>query len=179
MGVRVADIVLDIPTRALDSTFTYVVPEGMDARVGQCVEVDFSHRPSIGYIVNTSERPDGVLGGISLLPVKRVLTEPYFDLVHAELARWIAHEYLSTLTQAHALARERARAVRPLEQRYAKLPFQVGNLARKRWLRHTQHVCRLGHVFLARHREEVAQRPQFQVRYPSFRNNSEYVYPSS
>ncbi len=100
MGVRVADIVLDIPTRALDSTFTYVVPEGMDARVGQCVEVDFSHRPSIGYIVNTSERPDGVLGGISLLPVKRVLTEPYFDLVHAELARWIAHEYLSTLPEA-------------------------------------------------------------------------------
>ena len=98
--MRVADIVLDIPTRALDSTFTYIVPDGMDAQVGQCVEVEFSHRPSIGYIMDISERPDGAFGDISLLPVRRVLTKAYFDRVHAELARWMAHEYLSTLPEA-------------------------------------------------------------------------------
>ncbi len=98
--VRVAEVVLDIPTRALDDAFAYVVPDGMAARVGQCVEVTFGRRPSIGYIVDISERVLSDFGDISLLPIKRVLTEPLFDEVGADMARWIAKEYLGTLPEA-------------------------------------------------------------------------------
>ena len=96
----VADIVLDIPTRAIDSTFTYIVPSNLDVQIGQCVEVEFSHRPSIGYVMDISECAQGAFGDISLLPVLRVLTQSYFDKTHAQLAYWIAHEYLSTLPEA-------------------------------------------------------------------------------
>ncbi len=126
--MRVAGVVLDIPTRALDAAFTYLVPDGMDARVGQCVEVPFGHRPSIGYIVDISERPISDFGDIAmrpktvsrtlfdedgdvpaapdaalatgLKPIARVLTESYFDEVGADMAMWIAREYVGTLPEA-------------------------------------------------------------------------------
>ncbi|MGI6216592.1 MAG: replication restart helicase PriA [Coriobacteriales bacterium] len=97
--VKVAEVVLDIPTRALDSSFTYLVPSGMDVKVGQCVEVEFSHHPSIGYVMDISERPAKDFGDISLLPISSIRSESYFDGVSAELARWIAREYLSTLPE--------------------------------------------------------------------------------
>ena len=98
--LRVAEVVLDIPTRALESSFTYLVPPELSAEVGQCVEVEFSHRPSIGYIIDISERPAADFGDISLRPIVRVLSESYFDEVSAQLACWIANEYLSTLPEA-------------------------------------------------------------------------------
>ncbi|MGI6221557.1 MAG: DEAD/DEAH box helicase, partial [Coriobacteriales bacterium] len=98
-SICVAEVVLDIPTRALDQTFSYAVPAGLDVRVGQCVEVEFSHRPSVGYVLDVSDRPAADFTGISLLPVRRVLSDPYFDEVSARLIRWIADEYLGTLPE--------------------------------------------------------------------------------
>ena len=99
-SAKVAEVVLDIPTRAIDSTYSYLVPDGLEVCVGECVEVEFSHRPSVGYVMEVSDRPSEGFGTVSLLPIRRVLSEPYFDGVSAELARWIAHEYLSTLPEA-------------------------------------------------------------------------------
>ncbi len=102
-SIRVAEVVLDIPTRALDQTFSYAVPAGLDVRVGQCVEVEFSHRPSVGYVLEVSDRPIADFDGISLLPVRSVLSEPYFDEVSAQLIRWIADEYIATLPETTRL----------------------------------------------------------------------------
>lgn len=93
--MRSAQIVLDIPTRALDKPFDYLVPANMAAlEVGCCVLVTFSHRPAVGYVVGFSEVPsDADLG--RYLFVEQVLSTPYFDEHAACLARWIAREYVA------------------------------------------------------------------------------------
>ena len=96
----VAEVVLDIPTRALEQSYSYIVPDGMPAAVGQCVHVEFAHRPAIGYIMGIAERRLAEFGGIVLSPIVAVLSESYFDETSARLARWIAREYASTLPEA-------------------------------------------------------------------------------
>lgn len=98
--MRSAQIVLDIPTRALDKPFDYLVPANMAAlEVGCCVLVTFSHRPAVGYVVGFSEVPsDADLG--RYLFVEQVLSTPYFDEHAACLARWIAREYVAPLSES-------------------------------------------------------------------------------
>ncbi len=64
--MRLASVILDIPTRALDSAYTYALPNddsggGEDraaAEVGCAVLVPFGRRQAIGYIVGIEEVPD-------------------------------------------------------------------------------------------------------------------------
>ena len=72
--MRVAHVIVDIPTRALDSPFDYAVPPGMDAQVGSCVLVDFGHRPAVGYVVRLADHTDVA----SLKPLKALLGGPFF-----------------------------------------------------------------------------------------------------
>ncbi len=98
--IRVAELVVDIPTRALDGSFSYLVPDGLDVSVGQCVELEFGHRPAIAYVMHVSERLPREFGDIHLRPIKQVLSEPFFDEIGAALALWISKEYISTLPEA-------------------------------------------------------------------------------
>lgn len=94
--MRVASVVVDVPTRALDRPFDYLVPEGLDAMVGHCVAVDFANRPSVGYVVafkDSSDHPH-------LKELEAVLAGPFFDQVAVDLARWIADEYVAPLSEA-------------------------------------------------------------------------------
>ena len=48
-----ACVVVDIPTRALATPFTYAVPRRLagEVAVGCCVLVPFAHRPAVGYVL--------------------------------------------------------------------------------------------------------------------------------
>ncbi|MDR0309099.1 MAG: primosomal protein N' [Coriobacteriales bacterium] len=96
-----ASVVLDIPTRSLDEAFTYAVPEHLrpSCAVGCSVLLTFARRTALGYVVALSASlPDG-LAADKIRDLREVLSTPYFDAQHYELARWISREYLSPLSE--------------------------------------------------------------------------------
>ncbi|MCL1890832.1 MAG: primosomal protein N' [Coriobacteriia bacterium] len=97
-----ARVILDIPTRALETTFDYAIPPELakTAQVGCCVLVEFAHRQCVGYLVERMQKPSKGVDASRIKPLEAVLSEPYFDEVSAELAQWIAHEYLAPLSEA-------------------------------------------------------------------------------
>ncbi|MCL1879934.1 MAG: primosomal protein N', partial [Actinomycetia bacterium] len=97
-----AQVILDIPARTLDDPFDYWVPEELQVQleVGCCVLVDFARRPALGYVTGLSEVPSSGLQPQKIKPLREVLSTPYFDALHYQLARWIAHEYLAPLSEA-------------------------------------------------------------------------------
>jgi primosomal protein N' (replication factor Y) len=96
-----AQVILDIPARALDSAFDYAVPSELAAvaEVGCCVLVDFANRPALGYVVGLSAEPTGGFAAEKIKPLRELLSTPYFDAVSAQLAQWIAREYLAPLSE--------------------------------------------------------------------------------
>lgn len=97
-----AQVVLDIPTRALDGTFDYCVPEALESRafVGATVLVSFGHRQAVGYIVSLSEHPSYDADSGHILPIQQVLVSSSFDAVAAKFALWMAQEYACPLAEA-------------------------------------------------------------------------------
>ncbi len=97
-----AGVVLDIPTRALDQAFHYLVPDEIepDVHIGSTVLVSFSRRLAVGYVTSLSrEIPEG-LDPSKLKPIERVLADPAFDEQAAQLAEWIAREYAAPLSES-------------------------------------------------------------------------------
>jgi len=95
--LRVARVIVDIPTRQLDAPFDYMVPDGMnDVEVGVCVLVDFGGRPVVGYVVSVTDHSSYD----DLKPLRDVLGGPFFDHNAARVAEWIAEEYVCPLSEA-------------------------------------------------------------------------------
>lgn len=104
--MRLASVILDIPTQSLDSAYTYVVPdEFVDAEVGCAVLVPFGNRQAIGYIVELSQIDEGdpfAFSALGLDPSKlrsigRVLSHSYFDELGARCAQYLSEEYIAPL----------------------------------------------------------------------------------
>ena len=57
--VSYASVALDIPTRAIDAAYDYLVPDGLaaTATVGATVLVPFSGRDVVGYVMDVHEEP--------------------------------------------------------------------------------------------------------------------------
>lgn len=95
--MRVANVIVDVPAREIDTHFDYEIPEQLEGiAVGSCVLVDFANRPAVGYVV-------GVAGSSpfeTLKPVRAVLGGPYFTAPSVEVARWIAETYVCPLSEA-------------------------------------------------------------------------------
>ncbi len=100
--MRYAQVVLDIPTRQLDSAFCYAIPEELTsaARVGATVLVSFAHRAAVGYVVEELASPPNDVPADKILPIERVLAEPAFDEARARVALWMAREYACALSEA-------------------------------------------------------------------------------
>ncbi len=95
--MRVAQVIVDIPTRELDRPFDYLVPEAIDGvEVGSCVLVDFANRPAVGYVVGISAHSDRS----KLKALIAVLGGPFFQDSASALAEWIAAEYACPLSAA-------------------------------------------------------------------------------
>ncbi|OUO31848.1 primosomal protein N' [Olsenella sp. An293] len=136
--MRYASIALDIPTRALDGTFSYAVPEALaqDVAVGATVLVSFSHRLAVGYVMGVSEEaPEGVDPG-RLLPVEQVLAPPAFDEASARLASWMAGEYACPLCEAvrpFLAPGQKVRVTRPSEDAPWELVCERAGAVDARW----------------------------------------------
>lgn len=103
----VASVIVDVSARAVDRPFFYLVSPELAAgvRVGCAVSVDFANRSAVGYVIDMLEMDEGEIEESicelsKLKPLLGVLSEPNFDRISAQLAAWIAHEYLCTLPDA-------------------------------------------------------------------------------
>ncbi|MGI6032150.1 MAG: replication restart helicase PriA [Coriobacteriales bacterium] len=105
----IASCIVDVPTRALDRSFDYLVPEELGGvAVGCAVSVDFSHRLAVAYVMGLEEmdaetlEARGVAPG-KLKPLLGILSAPYFDKEAAELVFWISKRYLCPVSNALTL----------------------------------------------------------------------------
>ena len=124
--MKLAHVILDIPTQALDVPYTYAVPEeglfaaacegagdeeGADAQcdyavaVGAAVLVPFGHRRAIGFVVDIREygQPGGPDWPAEVDPAKlkaivRAVSRPYFDEEGAACAQWLSERYIAPLS---------------------------------------------------------------------------------
>ena len=93
----VANVIVDIATKELDTHFDYLVPDGLTGvEVGSCVLVNFANRMAVGYVVGLASAS----AWDRLKPVEALLGGPYFGPAAPEVARWIAEEYVCPLSEA-------------------------------------------------------------------------------
>ena len=125
-AMKLASVILDIPTQALDAPYTYAVPEeglfaaacegagdcddgplGRDfaISVGCAVLVPFGHRRAVGFVVSIGEYgqpgglqwPQGIDAG-KLKAIERAVSQPYFDEEGAACAQWLSERYIAPLS---------------------------------------------------------------------------------
>ncbi len=105
--MKLASVILDIPTQALDAPYTYAVPpdggEGdLPIEVGCAALVPFGARRAVGFVIGIEERaegdwPDG-LDPAKLKGIVRAVSRPYFDEEGAACARWLSERYVAPLS---------------------------------------------------------------------------------
>ncbi|MDR3137166.1 MAG: primosomal protein N' [Coriobacteriales bacterium] len=95
-----AQVVLDIPSRALERAYDYLVPPDLavSAAVGCLVAVDFAHRPALGYITKLISEPTADIDTRKIKPLTQLLSSPFFDAQAVRLANWMSEEYLAPLS---------------------------------------------------------------------------------
>lgn len=105
--MRLASVILDIPTQSLDAPYSYGVPEDLtELDVGCAVLVPFGSRQAIGYVIALEEVDEDDQGAwearsldpARLKPVQQVLSRPYFDEEAAACARFLSDGYIAPLS---------------------------------------------------------------------------------
>lgn len=136
--MKIASVIVDIPTQALDTPYSYAVSDemlvgdgGLPAEVGCAVLVSLGGRKAVGYIVSLDEvepSPDEGTdlwgtprSAADLKQVEAVLTKSYFDEEGAACALWLADRYAAPLSECVRLftpPRAVPRIVRGRDGRY-------------------------------------------------------------
>lgn len=95
-----ANVILDIPTQAINAPYTYIIPQDCDnADVGCAVLVPLGGRKAVGYILSINEGEPTCADDIEKLkPIERVLTKPYFDEQGATCALFLSKRYVAPLS---------------------------------------------------------------------------------
>ncbi|MDD3719006.1 MAG: primosomal protein N' [Actinomycetota bacterium] len=108
------NVVIDAPARQLDRPFTYSVPRHLAGKVetGSVALVPLGSTLQIGYVLDFCDPPD--------LPrvraIEAVVDEPpLFDTRMVRLCEWMAHNYLSPLSQVFRLVVPPGRSRRVIE----------------------------------------------------------------
>ncbi|WP_101722224.1 replication restart helicase PriA [Eggerthella timonensis] len=105
--MKLASVILDIPTQALDTPYTYAVSDeagGGDqpVEVGCAVLVPFGSRQAVGFVIGIEERDDGDwpvgLDPAKLKGIVRAVSRPYFDEEGAACAQWLSERYIAPLS---------------------------------------------------------------------------------
>jgi primosomal protein N' (replication factor Y) len=96
--MRVARVIVDVPTRDIDKTFDYEIPEHLasEVAVGSPVLVELARRRCAAYVVELT----GSSQYAPLKPVAAVLGGPVFGPEAAAVAEWMAEEYVCGLAEA-------------------------------------------------------------------------------
>lgn len=106
--MKCASVVLDIPTRSLDTPFTYLIPEKLhkQVKVGSLVLVPFSGRVVAGYVtalIHESAQEDSNVDADKLKPIQEAIGKPAFNEVQTSLAFWMARTYAAPLQSVFRL----------------------------------------------------------------------------
>ena len=103
--MKLASVILDIPTQALDAPYTYAVPEeagDQPIEVGCAVLVPFGPRQAVGFVIGIEERAEGDwpagLNPAKLMGIVRAVSRPYFDEEGAACAQWLSERYIAPLS---------------------------------------------------------------------------------
>ena len=108
--MKLASVILDIPTQALDAPYTYSVPETLVAEdggasdypveVGCAVLVPLGPRRAVGFVVELREcdPTDAGVDLAKLKPIIRAVSRPYFDEEGAACAQWLSERYIAPLS---------------------------------------------------------------------------------
>ncbi|MBO4365748.1 MAG: primosomal protein N', partial [Eggerthellaceae bacterium] len=97
--MRVAQVVLDIATQALDVAYSYSLGEFENTvRIGCCVLVPFGRRKATGFVVGFSDTDNLNVDASKLKPIEDVLSDPYFDEDGAACAQFLAQRYVAPLS---------------------------------------------------------------------------------
>ena len=97
--MKLVSVIVDIQTQALDSTYTYVVPDHIDgASIGCAVLVEFGRRRAVAFVVSAEERDLTLEEAGKPKPVLQVLSESYFDEDTARLIEYIADSCIAPLS---------------------------------------------------------------------------------
>lgn len=117
--MKIASVILDIKTQALDSAYAYLVPEkgekltlfdeveadedDFSIEVGAAVLVNFAGREAVGFVVALNEYgpndalPDGITPN-KLKPIIRAVSAPYFTELGARCAQFLSERYIAPLS---------------------------------------------------------------------------------
>lgn len=96
--MRVAHVIVDVPSTQVDRPFDYAIPDGITGvEAGSCVIVEFGGRPVVGYVVGvgTESEFDG-----QLKPLTALAGGPFFSADALAVASWISSEYVCPLSEA-------------------------------------------------------------------------------
>lgn len=104
--MRLASVIVDIATQALEGAYWYLVPDELPddvvVQVGCCVVVPIGGRHATGFVVDLIEcQSDTLPAGITetkLRAIEQVVSEPFFDETAAACAQWIARFYVAPLS---------------------------------------------------------------------------------
>ncbi len=103
--MRLAQVVLDIPTQQLDTPYTYVIAnDEANVEVGCSVLVPFGHRKAVGFVVSIEDADDALEDdgdrkpNLKLKAIDRALSKPYFDEEGAACAAFLAERYVAPLS---------------------------------------------------------------------------------
>lgn len=105
--MKLASVIVDVPTQALDTPYTYRVPDDVvegdyPIEVGCAVVVPLGVRQVVGFVVEIMEcASDEIPGGLDpakLKFVKRVVSSSYFDEEGAACAQWLSERYIAPLS---------------------------------------------------------------------------------
>ena len=144
--MKLASVILDIPTQALDAPYTYLVPENplgddFPIQVGCAVVVPLGNRHAVGFVVAIDEHPlsdlpEG-LDVAKLRPIERAVSPAFFDEEGAACAQWLSERYIAPLSSCVRLFTPPGgvpRMVRTREGRWGLEQPKVGEVD-DRWVR--------------------------------------------
>lgn len=108
--MKLASVILDIPTQALDTPYSYGLPQDVpgadfdapeyDVEVGCAVLVPLGSRRAIGFVVGIREcdPADAGIDPARIKPIIRAVSHPYFDEEGAACAQWLSERYIAPLS---------------------------------------------------------------------------------
>lgn len=93
----VAEVVIDVQTKALDKPFTYLVPDGVEVQTGCAVRVPFGHQQAIGLVSGIRRATAQEVDDAHLKPLEEVVGGPLFSPAAVEVAFFLAKRYIAPL----------------------------------------------------------------------------------
>lgn len=135
-----ANIIVDISIEKLDKTFQYLVPEELESKIaeGMQVRIPFGNRETTGYVLELTDRPEYDVTKIK--PIAGLVDNSVsIEAQLIALAAWMRRNYGSTMNQALKTVLPVKQKTRRVEQRVIRLAVQEDEARRQLALCEAKH----------------------------------------